>query len=87
MCQRRLSARRSLAAAPHVANTGVGRAMSLASFLRFWAVAANRNSSLALAGALDDTPVTRGDSGLDQIAAQPRRRDKTRSSSAPASRL
>src|ERR1700722_4315202 len=35
---------------PHVATRGVGGGMSLASFLRFWAVAANRNSSLAPLG-------------------------------------
>ena len=34
-------------APPHVAKTGAGRGMSFASFRRFWAVAANRNSSLA----------------------------------------
>src|SRR5215813_2018250 len=35
---------------PHVAKIGAGRGMSFASFLRFWAVAANRNSSLAPLG-------------------------------------
>jgi hypothetical protein len=44
---RSLSARQSWASAPHVAKMGVGRGMSFANFLRFWAVAANRNSSLA----------------------------------------
>jgi hypothetical protein len=42
-CQRR----KDWPSPPHVAKTGVGRGMSFASFLRFWAVAANRNSSLA----------------------------------------
>jgi hypothetical protein len=32
---------------PHVAKIGAGSGMSFASFLRFWAVAASRNSSLA----------------------------------------
>ncbi len=41
----------------------------------------------AVSGALDDAPVMRGDGGVDHIAAQPRSRDKVRSSSAPASRL
>ena len=41
----------------------------------------------AVAGALDDAPVMRGDGGIDQIAAQPPSRDSVRSSSAPASRL
>ena len=39
-----------LSPSPHVAKTGVGRGMSFASFLGFWAVAANRNSSLAPLG-------------------------------------
>ena len=47
-----LSARRIPASSPHVANTGVGRGMSFANFRRFWAVAANRNSSLAPFGPL-----------------------------------
>jgi hypothetical protein len=34
----------------HMAKTGVGRGISFASFRRFWAVAANRNSSLAPLG-------------------------------------
>ena len=34
----------------HVAKIGVGTGMSFASFLRFWAVAANRDSSLAPLG-------------------------------------
>jgi hypothetical protein len=36
-----------LATPPHAAKIGAGRGMSFASFRRFWAVAANRNSSLA----------------------------------------
>jgi hypothetical protein len=42
-----LSAKQSRASSPHVAKIGAGEWMSFASFLRFWAVAANRNSSLA----------------------------------------
>ena len=45
-----VSARQSRAAPPHVAKIDVGRGMSFASFRRFWAVAANRNSSLAPLG-------------------------------------
>ena len=41
----------------------------------------------AVAGALDDAPVMRGDGGIDQVAPEPRSRDSVRSSSAPASRL
>ena len=42
-----LSARQIPASAPHVAKIGAGSGMSFASFRRFWAVAAKRNSSLA----------------------------------------
>ena len=42
-----LSARQIPGSSPHVAKMGAGSGMSFASFLRFWAVAANRNSSLA----------------------------------------
>jgi hypothetical protein len=45
-----LSARQIPASAPHVAKIGAGSGMSFANFLRFWAVAANRNSSLAPLG-------------------------------------
>ncbi len=38
------------AAPPHEAKIGAGKGMSFASFRRFWAVAANRNSSLAPLG-------------------------------------
>ena len=41
----------------------------------------------AVAGALDDAPVMRGDGGIDQIAAQSPEPRQVRSSSAPASRL
>ena len=47
MRELRLSARQGRAAPPQAAKTGAGKGMSFASFLRFWAVAANRNSSLA----------------------------------------
>ena len=36
-----------LSSSPYVAKPGVGRGTGFASFLRFWAVAAKRNSSLA----------------------------------------
>ena len=39
-----------LSPSPHVAKIGAGRGMSFASFRRFWAVAANRNSSFAPLG-------------------------------------
>ena len=39
--------KQSSAFVPHVAKIGAGRGISFASFLRFWAVAANKNSSLA----------------------------------------
>ena len=42
-----LSARQIPGSSPYVAKTGVGRGMGFASFLRFWALAAKRNSSLA----------------------------------------
>ena len=42
-----LSARQIPASSPHRAKAGAGRGMSFASFRRFWAVAAKRNSSLA----------------------------------------
>jgi hypothetical protein len=42
-----LSGRQIPGSPPHVAKMGVGSGMSFASFRRFWAVAANRNSSLA----------------------------------------
>ena len=42
-----LSARQIPGSSPHVAKMGVGIGMSFASFRRFWAVAASRNSSLA----------------------------------------
>ena len=45
-----LSARQISVSAPHVANIGAGSGMSFASFRRFWAVAAKRNSSLAPLG-------------------------------------
>ena len=48
--QGRLSARQNMGAPPHVAKIGSGKGMSFASFRRFWAVAANRNSSLAPLG-------------------------------------
>jgi hypothetical protein len=47
---RRLLARQRRASSPHGAKIGGGRGMSLASFRRFWAVAANRNSSFAPLG-------------------------------------
>ena len=50
MLERRLSARESRAAPPQVAKIGAWKGASFASFLRFWAVAANRNSSLAPLG-------------------------------------
>ena len=42
-----MSARQIPGSPPHVAKMGAGSGMSFASFRRFWAVAANRNSSLA----------------------------------------
>ena len=48
--QRRLPAGQSRASSPHAAKIGAGRGMSFASFRRFWAMAANRNSSLAPLG-------------------------------------
>ena len=42
-----MSARQIPGSPPHVAKMGVRSEMSFASFRRFWAVAANRNSSLA----------------------------------------
>ena len=42
-----MSARQIPGSSPHVAKMGVGSGMSFASFRRFWAVAASRNSSLA----------------------------------------
>jgi hypothetical protein len=50
MRERRLSAGQSRTSPPHVATTGAGKGMSFASFRRFWAVAANRNSSFAPLG-------------------------------------
>ena len=50
MRERRLSAWQSRASPPHVAKTGAWKGISFASFRRFWAVAANRNSSLAPLG-------------------------------------
>jgi hypothetical protein len=47
VCERRLSAEQSWSSGPHVAKIGAGWGMSFASFRRFWAVAAGRNSSLA----------------------------------------
>ena len=45
-----MSARQIPGSSPHVAKMGVGIGMSFASFRRFWAVAASRNSSLAPLG-------------------------------------
>ena len=45
-----MSARQIPGSSPHVAKMGVGSGMSFASFRRFWAVAASRNSSLAPLG-------------------------------------
>ena len=45
-----LSARQIPGCSPHVAKMGAGSGMSFANFRRFWAVAANRNSSLAPLG-------------------------------------
>ena len=42
---------------------------------------------VAVAGALNDAPMMRGDGGIDEILRRPRRRTKVRSSSAAASRL
>ena len=42
-----MSARQIPGSPPHVAKMGAGSGMSFASFRRFWAVAAKRNSSLA----------------------------------------
>jgi hypothetical protein len=42
-----LSARQIPGSSPHVAKMGAGSEISFANFRRFWAVAANRNSSLA----------------------------------------
>ena len=42
-----LSARLIPGSSPHVAKIGAGSEVSFANFRRFWAVAANRNSSLA----------------------------------------
>jgi len=39
-----------LGSAPHAAKIGAGKGMSFVSFRKFWAVAANRNSSLAPLG-------------------------------------
>src|SRR3984885_14078552 len=44
------SARQIPGSSPYVAKMGVGSGMSFASFRRFWAVAASRNSSLAPLG-------------------------------------
>src|ERR1700722_4106687 len=45
-----MSARQTPGSSPHVAKMGVGSGMIFASFRRFWAVAASRNSSLAPLG-------------------------------------
>jgi hypothetical protein len=45
-----MSARQIPGSPPHVAKMGAGSGMSFASFRRFWAVAAKRNSSLAHLG-------------------------------------
>ena len=45
-----MSARQSPGSSPHRAKAGSGKGMSFASFRRFWAVAASRNSSLAPLG-------------------------------------
>jgi hypothetical protein len=45
-----MSARQIPGSPPHVAKMGAGSGMSFASFRRFWAVAAKRNSSLAPLG-------------------------------------
>jgi hypothetical protein len=42
-----LSPKQSWASPPYVAKIGAGRGMTFATFRRFWAVTANRNSSLA----------------------------------------
>jgi drug/metabolite transporter (DMT)-like permease len=47
---RRILARLGWPLPPHAAKIGAGRGMSFASFRKFWAVAANRNSSLAPLG-------------------------------------
>ena len=49
MCSAAAVSGQDRASSPYVAKIGAGRGMSFASFLRFWAVAANRNSSLTRA--------------------------------------